>query len=419
MNNPNNAMIQTVPAVGQLRRVPGFNPLKYLRQDVSEKTGKRVLKLELPYKKLWFRLACPNGRLLLRPLQVTDQMALYEALVYSDKADASPLARVTSTRERSSVPNGRYVEAAQDAALNEALENAGFGIQLCDLVENAGRADYGSEVVFDAASVKESRKPAAASQNETQPSAQKAGEPVNEMKADPQEKTMAPVQADMESTAQAEAKPFAEKHSPAPALAKTETPVVKQDAPVAKSQAQQVIPDFTTAEVPAVTGADAGGTQGNEATDSASLPDTLKAEPILEETTGKAESHSVEKENIKTEGGESAIPEDQKKVSGAVIQFPALTRPESEPVLPKTKAAVSTESGYTAEMTVPEILERMTLEDAKAVVVTNGLCKNWTLAEVLEKRPSSLRYFLCAPTADNILKAGAQMMLEHAKQKAG
>ena len=242
---------------------------------------------------------------------------------------------------------------------------------------------------------------------------------MNEVKATPRKRSMAPVQANMESAAQAEAKPFAEKHSPAPALAKTETPIVEQDAPVATSPAQQAIPDFTMAEVPAVTGADVSGTQGNEAPDSATLPDTLKAKTIVEETTGKAESRSAEAENSKPEGGESATPEDQKKVSGAVIQFPALTRPESEPALPKTRAEVSTESSFTADMTVPEILERMTLEDAKAVVVTNGLCKNWTLAEVLEKRPSSLRYFLCAPTADNILKAGAQMMLEHAKQKAG
>ena len=97
MNYPTNAIINTVPAANQLRKVSGFDPLKFLRRTTSERTGEKVLKLDLPYKQLWFRLACPNGRMVVKPLRVTDQLAIFEAMVYAAKDDTEPLARFTST----------------------------------------------------------------------------------------------------------------------------------------------------------------------------------------------------------------------------------------------------------------------------------------------------------------------------------
>ena len=75
-----NAIIQTVPAAASLHKVPGFDPLRYLKR-VDNARAEPVLRLELGYQKLWFRMACPNGRLLLNPLRITDQMALIEARV--------------------------------------------------------------------------------------------------------------------------------------------------------------------------------------------------------------------------------------------------------------------------------------------------------------------------------------------------
>ena len=50
--NDNNAktMYETVPAAAELNKVPGFDPLKFLRRT------KDTLKLDLPYQKLWFRM---------------------------------------------------------------------------------------------------------------------------------------------------------------------------------------------------------------------------------------------------------------------------------------------------------------------------------------------------------------------------
>ena len=44
------------------------------------------------------------------------------------------------------VPGGLYIRAAQDEALNEALNNAGFGIQLCDVAQVSDGSSFGSEI---------------------------------------------------------------------------------------------------------------------------------------------------------------------------------------------------------------------------------------------------------------------------------
>ena len=55
-SNPMPMMYKTIPAVAELNKVPGFDPLKFLHHKVSRKTNEEMLQLELPYQKLWFRL---------------------------------------------------------------------------------------------------------------------------------------------------------------------------------------------------------------------------------------------------------------------------------------------------------------------------------------------------------------------------
>lgn len=145
MNEKKTPLAATLPAAEELRKVPGFDPLKLLRSTVSP-NGEKVLKLDLRYKRLWFRLACPNGRMVLNPLRITDQMAIIEARLYAGKDDAAPLASFTATQMAKNVPGGQYVRAAQDEALNEVLDNAGFGIQLCDVVQVSDGSGFGSEI---------------------------------------------------------------------------------------------------------------------------------------------------------------------------------------------------------------------------------------------------------------------------------
>ena len=134
----------TNAAVASLNHVPGFDPLKFLRRTISRKTGEDVMRLDLRYKKLWFRLACPTGRLKLNALRITEKMAIFEAKVYRDREDAEPLSSYVANCTLDATPGGLYVEAAQEEALDTALSNAGFGIQFADVGSES--EEYGSEV---------------------------------------------------------------------------------------------------------------------------------------------------------------------------------------------------------------------------------------------------------------------------------
>ena len=89
---------------------------------------------------------------------------------------------------------------------------------------------------------------------------------------------------------------------------------------------------------------------------------------------------------------------------------------EAEEELAEQAQAMS----YTADMDVSEIVQRMTVDEAKAVVVQIGTCRGWTLEQVAQRRPASLKWYLYGcDQADNILKAAASVLLDNLQQKAG
>lgn len=141
-------LTQAIPAVQQLRRVQGFDPLRFLKRNANG-----GIELEPRYQRLWFRLACPDGKMLLNRLRVTDQIAVYEAQVFLSREDNQPITNFTAAVEKTQAPAGRYVQAAQDEALKTALDNAGFGIQLCEINPSAAvdaQADGKQEVATGA-----------------------------------------------------------------------------------------------------------------------------------------------------------------------------------------------------------------------------------------------------------------------------
>ena len=186
----------TNAAVASLNHVPGFDPLKFLRRTTSRKTGEDVMRLDLRYKKLWFRLACPMGRLKLNALRITEKMAIFEAKVYRDREDTEPLSSYVANCTLDATPGGLYVEAAQEEALDTALSNAGFGIQFADVGSES--EEYGSEVPVGAKA--EIAKPVQVKAETTKPvqtkaevaeSVQKQAETVKSAKADPLNAIMA------------------------------------------------------------------------------------------------------------------------------------------------------------------------------------------------------------------------------------
>ena len=368
MNSENNTTQEAARTVRVPQRVPGFVPMKFAREVVN-KAGEKVLTLDLKHKKAWFRLACPNGGVVLNPLRVTDQMAIFEARLFADTDDRNPLASFTATRSAEKTTGKQYVIAAQDAALNEALDNAGFCLPVIPM------PDVGKQ---EAA--------APATQTEAVPKAADSGRPT---KAPP---VAAPQQA---------AKPAmkAEKNVQAAQPAPKAAPPAPKFKPVTET-APRPAPVGPPPHGPGVLASSTGGAQTRG--DAGSKP---AGAPVVDISTAKS--------------AEKAQPAAQQEQAGAAVQTAAesataqdTSAPVNEGIAPVT---------YTADMTVEEIRQHMTLEQAKAIKVEGGTCKGWTLEQVAADRPSSLKWLrYTAPFADNVLKAAADILLNDLElKKAG
>lgn len=310
----------TNAAVASLNHVSGFDPLKFLRRTTSRKTGEDVMRLDLRYKKLWFRLACPTGRLKLNALRITEKMAIFEAKVYRDREDAEPLSSYIANCKLDATPGGLYVEAAQEEALDTALSNAGFGIQFADVGSES--EEYGSEV----------------------PAGAKA-----EIAKPVQVKTVAakPVQTKVEVTESVQKQPEVMK-----ATSQETDPldaIMADDMPV---------PEQVTAEV------------------------VEKPKTVVLESVQPAQTPS----------------EPPKNVIVLEQEPPAAAYPQSTPV--------------------EEIRRQMTYEQAQNVIVDCGTCKGWTLAQVADRRPASLRWYVKGYQGENnILRAAAAIIWDSLQEK--
>ena len=313
----------TNAAVASLNHVPGFDPLKFLRRTTSRKTREDVMRLDLRYKKLWFRLACPTGRLNLNALRITEKMAIFEAKVYRDREDAEPLSSYVANCTLDATPGGLYVEAAQEEALDTALSNAGFGIQFADVSSES--EEYGSEV---------------------------------------------PVGAKVEIEKPVQVK--TETSKPTQTKVEVAKPVQKQPEAVDTSPQEPVKADPLDAIM----------------ADDMPVPEQVTAEVV---------------EKPKTVVPESVQP----------AQTPA-EPPQNVIVLEQEPPAAA----YTQSSPVEEIRRQMTYEQAQNVIVDCGTCKGWTLAQVADRRPASLRWYVKGYQGENnILRAAAAIIWDSLQEK--
>lgn len=125
-------------AVASLNRVEGFYPMELARR--LQKEGQEdQLYLDVKYRKLWFRLVHPAGKVISYIRSFTENMALVEARVYLDKGDSedSYIANSFSQKFRGEDPvfGDKFLEMAETAAIGRALSDAGFGLQFADVGE--------------------------------------------------------------------------------------------------------------------------------------------------------------------------------------------------------------------------------------------------------------------------------------------
>ena len=360
--NENNAktMYEAVPAASELNKVPGFDPLKFLRRT------KDTLKLDLPYQKRWFRMAHPNGRMRLTALRITEQMAIFEAKVFLDRSDAEPFSM--STAQQTTQDSRDFVKAAQNEALSQALTDAGFGIQLISAGAQAELMEKSS-----GAAVKKAAEPPAGPTARTTP---------------PQKPHSAPQKGDTPAEVKSPASPI---KTPQRAF-EAEKAATVTTAPSKESTASEAVEQHLPVEPERTF-------------------DTLPVGPSPKTEQPVAESE--QSHELPVRGNVTELP----------VQHMEKPEPAAEPVQTEdgTAAAdtVAEAPSYTQDTPVEDILKVMTLEQAQQVVVDDGICRGMTIAQVAEKRPVNLRFYLIpGKSKNNMVRAAAQLVLD-SLQKAG
>lgn len=129
------SMYEEVEEIRKLNKVDGFDPRKYMRVIQQEgQSGKYYL--DVAFRKLWFRLKYPEGKIVKKILKLTEQVAIVEARVYLNRSDSEDNYISNALAQKYMTADGqfgnKFVELAETAAVGRALSDAGFGLQFAD-----------------------------------------------------------------------------------------------------------------------------------------------------------------------------------------------------------------------------------------------------------------------------------------------
>ena len=128
----NETMEKNMAVINGLNAVEGFDPAAFLRKLQSE-AGEEQFYLDVKYRKLWFRLKYPLGKIAKRIIKLEKDYAIIESRIYLDRNDPEDnyisCAMAQRWRTEDDSYGKKYVESAETAAVGRALADAGFGIQ--------------------------------------------------------------------------------------------------------------------------------------------------------------------------------------------------------------------------------------------------------------------------------------------------
>lgn len=135
MTMNNSCMYDEVEEIRNLNKVEGFDPRKYMRLIQNEGQAAKYY-LDVAYRKLWFRLRYPEGKIVKKILKLTEQVAIVEARVYLNRNDDEDNFISNALAQKYMTADGqfgnKFVELAETAAVGRALSDAGFGLQFAD-----------------------------------------------------------------------------------------------------------------------------------------------------------------------------------------------------------------------------------------------------------------------------------------------
>ena len=131
----NEAAVNNMSIINGLNKVEGFEPSAFLRKLIGE-NGEEQFYLDVKYRKLWFRLMHPEGKITKRIVKIENDFVIIESKVYlnrNDPVDAYiSCAFAQRWRKDDDAYGLKYVETAETAAVGRALADAGFGIQFSE-----------------------------------------------------------------------------------------------------------------------------------------------------------------------------------------------------------------------------------------------------------------------------------------------
>lgn len=404
------SIYERIPAVAALNKAPGFDPVKLLRRTVSQKTKEPVMKLDLPYKKLWFRLLYPNGRIKLKALRVTEQMAIFEAQIYLDRMDPEPISSFTASCAKEDSPGGRYVEDAQEAAADEALSTAGFGLQFADISMTSLHRRFGSEIPVGEVNLSENAAiptPAAAPVKPVQKA--ETAQTVEKVAGTVQKAPQMPVKKQSVGGQAAVRKPAVQGVNTASPVRKAPTinqpaiPSQKRTAPVSKPVQENVVHAAPQAAVfaPENNSVNTAPSQGN-----------VGREPACTESVNKVPA--PEQKGTHTQ---KAL-----EILQGVGASDAAVSAEAAPAIPLESTVEAAPSvSYDASTPVEQIMAVMTLEQARNTKVETGIFAGKTLGEIADSNKGpNIRFYVYGgyKGKNNIFLAAAKIVYQAMEQKA-
>lgn len=346
MKSNENAVVYTAESTAaELNKVKGFDPMKYVRHTESGGV------LDLPYQKLWFRLRHPNGKIRFFIRSISDKVSAIEARVYFDRRDSEPASNYIVSGV--DITNNTAVAKAQRSAMENALTDAGFGLQFI-----AANPPVQSVV-------KETEKKVIKMQKTVEAPKTAKEQPVEEPK--PVEET--PVQTEVKE----------EKPDEAP-VSKTETKPIQAETPPVVAE--------TKADTPA----------------------PPKADPLLSIV------NSLENSAIKVNTQTGEVVEEPAKVEDVPEEKPTEVTTQVEQSAEPPITEVKTVS-YDKNTPVEDICASMTLEDAMNYVIEGGPYNGWKMSTIAERRPIKVLEMMIEkyPVQDNILRAATKIILDSKK----
>lgn len=164
-----------------------------------------------------------------------------------------------------------------------------------------------------------------------------------------------------------------------------------------ESEPQQAAPSVAEKISPEIAGTK-GETAAEPVAQESSAPETVEEEVT---PAAEAEKAVMTERHVAEETEAAPVPASQEEVAAEDIQEESSETQETE----------EHSAAYTNDMSVDEICAVMTVEEAENTIVPIGTCKGWTLSQVAERRPVSLKWYLTNYSGnDNILRAGARIM---------